>query len=149
MLTRWKSEVVAPRLDAKPIAVRPPQPLSSPRHGLTLTPGLLVGAILLLTILAFGGYVVLQVSRFLQPPQLAMTSPPTRVITVDADHYLLAGTANAGATITIEASAEQTYRVTADSSGAWSRDVPLSKGQNDFRIVAVDAETAKPSEPTD
>jgi hypothetical protein len=148
VLTRWKGEVIAPRVAAKPIAVRPPQPLAAPRHGLTLTPGLLFAGILTLVIVAFGGYVVLQLFRFSQPPQLAMTSPVARVMTIEADHFLLTGTANPGATVAIEGAGQQTYRVTADGSGAWSREVPLTKGQNDFRIVATDTDTGKQSDAT-
>lgn len=147
VLTRWKSEAVVPR-EAKPIVVAPPRPIETPRRGLTITPGLFVGLLLSIAILAFLGYVVLQVFRFSQPPALVLTSPATPVITVDADHYVLVGTANPGATIAIDGGGDQTYRVIADTNGRWEKDVPLTKGQNDFRIVATDPETSTESKPT-
>jgi hypothetical protein len=63
----------------------------------------------------------------------------------DADRYVLSGTAAAGATIRIESGTSQEYRVTADASGNWSREVALTRGQNDFRVTAIDADTGKES----
>jgi cytoskeletal protein RodZ len=54
VLTRWKSELVAPRR-ARPIVAPPPRPIGAPRRGLILTPGLFVGLLLVLGILAFAG----------------------------------------------------------------------------------------------
>jgi hypothetical protein len=60
---------------------------------------------------------------------------------------LIAGTSDPDVTVTIQASGNQTYRFSADSSGGWSRDVPLSKGENQMTITATDPATAKVSPP--
>jgi cytoskeletal protein RodZ len=148
VLARWKSETVALR-QPKPVLLGPPQPIRAPRRGLMVTPGLFVGLLLTLAILAFGAYVGIQVFRFSQPPQLVMTSQEASLITVDSDHYTLAGTATPGSTIAIQAAASQVYRVTADATGKWQKDIPLTKGQNDFHILATDPETGNASKPID
>lgn len=144
VVARWKGETLAPR-HARQVVAPPPRPLAAPRRSFTLTPGLFVAAALSLVVLGFIGYVVVQVFRFSQPPLLAVTSPSGGHITVDADHYLLSGSASPGSSIRIGGVSERTYDVTADTEGRWSRDVPLTRGQNDFRVVASDPGTGKDS----
>ena len=149
VLTRWKSETVVPR-QARPVVAPPPRPLEAPRRGLIITPGLFVGLLLIAAILAFAGYLGVQLFRFSQPPLLAITAPPNNLLQLPTDRstYTLAGTANPGATVTITAAGDQQHQVTADAAGRWSREVSLTKGRNDFTIVATDADTKKDSPAT-
>ena len=145
VLDQWRREGGAARPTGPMIIA--PQPLEAPRGGFTFTPGVLVAAVLTLIIVAVGGYIALQLARSVQPPMLSVTSPTAVVSTLDADHVLIAGTSGAGITITIQASGNQTYRFSADSAGAWSQDVPLSKGENQMTITATDPNTTKVSPP--
>ncbi|MFI5262198.1 MAG: helix-turn-helix domain-containing protein [Candidatus Limnocylindrales bacterium] len=143
VLEQWKREAGSTK-PTGPVIIAP-QPLESPRNGLTFTPGVLVAAVLTLIILAVAGYIGLQLARSVQPPMLSVTSPVAVVSTVDADHILIAGTSDMNVTVTIQASGNQVYRFSADSSGDWSRDVPLSKGENQLTITATDPATSKVS----
>ena len=121
--------------------------LRAPRAGLTLTPGLLVGAVLTVAVIAFAGYVGVQFVRFAQPPELAVTRPSTVESTIDAETTTFAGTATAGATVTITGP-DGTVDTTATEAGTWSAEVALRKGRNEFLIVALDTETSKRSPET-
>ncbi len=144
VLEQWKTEVGS--RPAEPVVIVP-RPLEAPRGGLTFTPGIVIAALLTLAVVAFAGYIALQLFRFAQPPRLTVTSPASVVSEIDADHLLIAGQSDAGATVTIQATGNQVYRLTADSTGAWSKDVPLNKGRNDLTITATDPATAKDSAP--
>jgi cytoskeletal protein RodZ len=125
-----------------------PRALEAPRSRFTLTPGLAVGAILVLAIIAFAVYIVLQLFRFAKPPTLVITNPPTFVSEIaDVDRTVITGTSEAGVTITIRGAVQQPYRVTADGTGAWQKEVPLTKGRNEFTVTATDPTTAKDSAP--
>ncbi len=145
VLDQWRREGGAARPTGPMIIA--PQPLEAPRGGFTFTPGVLVAAVLTLIVVAVGGYIALQLARSVQPPMLSVTSPGAVVSTIDADHVLIAGTSDRNVTVTIQASGNQTYRFSADSAGAWSRDVPLSKGENQMTITATDPDTGKVSPP--
>ncbi len=121
--------------------------LRAPRGGLTLTPGLFVGVVLTLAVLGFAGYIAVQFLRFAQPPELAVTRPATVESTIDAETTTLAGTATAGATVTITGP-DGAVDTTATSAGMWSAEVPLRKGRNEFLIVALDTQTSKRSAET-
>jgi cytoskeletal protein RodZ len=118
--------------------------LRAPRAGLTVTPGLLVAGVLTVLVIAFVGYIGVQFVRFVQPPVLTITRPATVDSTIDAETTVLAGTASAGATVTITGP-DGPLTVTATSTGAWTADVPLRKGRNEFLIVALDPQTTKRS----
>ena len=141
----WKEEVGPKPLEK--VAVVPPRPLVTPRGGFTLSRGLFVAAILTLAVLAFAGYIAVQLFRFAQPPGVQLSQPAGSVAEIDADRTTLSGTTLPGATVTIEGTGRQVYRVTADESGRWRREVELSKGENDFTIVATDPATSKESRP--
>ena len=141
----WKEEVGPKPLEK--VAVVPPRPLVTPRGGFTLSRGLFVAAILTLAVLAFAGYIAVQLFRFAQPPGVQLSQPAGSVAEIDADRTTLSGTTLPGATVTIEGTGRQVYRVTADESGRWRREVERSKGENDFTIVATDPATSKESRP--
>lgn len=118
--------------------------LRAPRGGLTITPGLLVGLVLTAAILVFVGYIALQFMRFAQPPEVALTTPATAESTIDAERTTFRGTASPGATVTVTGP-DGPVTATADATGAWSAEVPLRKGRNEFIVGALDPETGKHS----
>jgi cytoskeletal protein RodZ len=146
VLEQYRQEYGASR-PSEPVIIVPPA-LEAPRGGFTFTPGLVVAAVLVVAVVAFAGYITLQLVRFAKPPTLAITQPSALVTEVaDADRTVLSGSSDAGATITIRGPGMQVYRASADSSGNWQKEVPLSKGRNDFTVVATDPATAKDSVP--
>ena len=144
VVAQWKGEVGESRR-SEPTTIAP-RPLEVPRGGFTFSRGLIVAAVLTLAVLAFAGYIGLQLFRFSQPPGLTVTQAAVSDAAPDSDSTTLSGTASTGATVAIEALGQETYRVTAGASGAWEQVVPLKKGRNDFTIVATDPETGKDSE---
>jgi len=144
VLAQWKTEVgESRRSETTTIA---PRPLAAPGGGFTFSRGLVVAAVLTLAVLAFAGYIGLQVFRFSRPPGLTVTQAAVSDAAADAESTTLSGTASAGSTVAIVALGQETYRVTAALSGSWEQVVPLKKGRNDFTIVATDPETGKDSE---
>ncbi len=146
VLLQWRRERGGGKEAPTPIAV--PRPIAAPRKGLTFSPSLIVFALLTIAVLAFGAYLGVQLLRFAKPPVLAVTSPATAVIEVDEDagEYVLRGTTNAGATVTITTPGRDPYNVTADADGDWNQRVELRRGRNEFEVSAVDPETGKRSE---
>lgn len=144
VLAQWKTEVGESRR-SEPTTIAP-RPLEAPRGGFTFSRGLIVAAVLTLAVLAFAGYIGLQLFRFAQPPGLTVAQAAVSDAAPDTESTTLSGTASAGATVAIEALGQETYRVTADASGDWEQVVPLKKGRNDFTILATDPETGKDSE---
>ncbi|HYM85046.1 MAG TPA: helix-turn-helix domain-containing protein [Candidatus Dormibacteraeota bacterium] len=143
VLRQWHDE----RGDSAPLPkLTVPKPLLEPRRGLTFSPGVVVAALLTVAVLAFVGYIAIQLLRFAKPPMVAVTSPATAVIEVDdtTTQYTIAGTATAGATIEITTPGrDQPYRVSASPDGTWSVSVDLRRGKNEFQITARDPETGK------
>ncbi len=144
VVARWKTEVGESRR-SEPTTIAP-RPLEAPRGGFTFSRGLIVAAILTLAVLAFAGYIGLQLFRFSQPPGLTVAQAAVSEADADAESTTLSGSASAGATVAIEALGQETYRVTAGPAGDWQQVVPLKKGRNDFTIVATDPDTGKDSE---
>ena len=149
VLLQWRHE----RGDPKeiPPAIVVPRPITTPRKGLTFSPGLVVAALLTVVIVAFGVYLGIQVLRFAKPPTIAVTQPTTAVIDVDESttKYTLEGTSLPGATVSIlTPGLEQPFQVTAASDGTWAYDVDLRRGRNQFDISSVDPDTGKHSEQT-
>jgi cytoskeletal protein RodZ len=144
VLARWKAETGEVRRH-EPTTIAP-RPLEAPRSGFTFSRGLLVAAVLTIAVLAFVGYIGLQLFRFAQPPGLTVAQAAVSEAAADAESTTLNGTASPGATVAIEAIGQETYRVTADADGDWQQSVPLKKGRNDFTITATDLETGKASE---
>jgi cytoskeletal protein RodZ len=146
VLVQWRRE----RGDGKeqPPAIVVPRPITTPRKGLTFSPGLVVAALLTVVIVAFGAYLGVQVLRFTKPPTIAVTQPATAVIDVDESTtaYTLVGTTLPGATVSIATPGREPYQVTATSGGDWNAAVDLRRGRNQFDITSLDPETQKRSE---
>jgi cytoskeletal protein RodZ len=147
ILGQWRRERgdVGP---AQPV-IAVPRPLTAPRRGLTFSPGVLVAALVTVVVLLVGGYLAIQVMRFAKPPTLAITDPKIATVTVGESRtsYVLRGTTIPGGRITVEV-AGATHQAEGDSTGAWSVDVDLRRGKNQFKIDAIDPETGKHAETT-
>ena len=147
VLRQWRrerGEATAP----EPVIV-PPRPLDEPARPLNFSPSIVVAALLTVGVVLFFVYLGAQLLRYSRPPDLAVTNPAQAVVNVDeaTTSFRLAGTSTAGATITIlTPGQEEPYRTTAQSSGDWSIQVDLRRGQNRFEINAVNPETGKAAE---
>ena len=149
VLLQWRRERGDPK--EAPPAIVVPRPITTPRKGLSFSPGLVVAALLTVVIVAFGVYLGVQVLRFAKPPTIAVTQPATAVIDVDESttSYTLQGSTLPGATVSILTPGhDEPFQVTARSDGQWAQDVDLRRGRNQFDVSAVDPETGKHSEET-
>ena len=147
VLLQWRRERGDPKEPQAAALADAPRPLPAPRQGLTFSPGLVVFALLLAAVLAFGAYLGVQLLRFAKPPTIAVTAPAAAVTAVDEDttSYVFEGTTIAGGSVTIK-TADQTLRTNADSTGDWSYAVDLRRGENEFEISAIDPSTGKVAE---
>ena len=143
VLARWKSEVGETRRQEPTIIV--PRPLDAPRGGPTITRGIIVTSMLAVGVVAFAGYIALQLVRFAQPPALLLDQPA--VSEAVAETTVISGHGDAGATVSILAVGHETYHLTVPASGTWQMTVPLKKGRNDFTITATDPATQRDSAP--
>ena len=147
---QWKHERGDLAMPAEPV-LNVPRPLEAPRQGFTISPLLVVAALLLVLIAAFGLYIGVQLLRYNKPPTIEVTDPAQAVINVPdgTTSYTLRGTSIAGASITItDPGLSQPSTVSADGAGRWTVDVELRRGRNEFDVSAVDPETGKPSDTT-
>lgn len=147
VIRQWHRERGDSTLVRPTLAV--PRPLTTPRRGLTFSPGILVAVMLTLAVVAFGAYLAVQLLRFARPPTIAVSDPPTAVFELPETEtqYTLRGTTAPGATVEITAAGvEEPYRTTADSTGDWSYAVDVRRGRNAFEIRAKDPDTLKTSE---
>lgn len=144
-LARWRSETVTMRR-TEAVTVAPPRPLAAPRRGPTFTPGIIVSALLSVLVIAFLGYVAMQVMRFSQSAEVTVDGSLVRTLEPDAVSTVLAGTTAASATVTITGPSDFHATTDAGPEGTWSMTVPLTKGRNDFGITAADPGTDRASE---
>src|SRR5580765_85753 len=142
ILVQWRRE----RGDGAPAqpVIAVPRPIAPPRRGLTFSPGVVVAALLTVVVLLVGAYLAVQILRYNKPPTITVTTPAVATITVDEGtaSYVLMGTTIPGGTVTVEA-AGGSRQASADSTGAWSVEVDLRRGKNQFKIDATDPETGK------
>jgi hypothetical protein len=99
-------------------------------------------------VLAFAAYLGVQLLRFAKPPTIAVSDPAAAVVDVDesATEYVIRGTSNPGASISIATPGRDPYSVNADADGDWSASVDLRRGRNQFEVTAIDPDTGKKSE---
>jgi cytoskeletal protein RodZ len=124
-----------------------PTGLEAPRQALTIGRGTIIAVLLAIGVIVFAAYLVVQLVRFSQHPNVAVTDPLSAVTQVDpgATVYTLRGTSLAGATVSIDTPGRETVRVTAGSDGRWSPPVDLIRGRNQFDVTATDPATGKTS----
>ncbi len=149
LLDRWHDEMEALRTATRVAVAPPPMPLVEPGgRRVTITPGMFVAGLVALVIFAFVGFIGLQLLRFVQAPTaVALTHPSNVFSTVDAQTIVLEGTSGRGSVVTIRGSAESVYTTNANDEGAWSREVNLARGTNNFTIIARDPVTGRDSDP--
>jgi cytoskeletal protein RodZ len=145
-LERWRSETATPRR-SEAVAVAPPRPLAAPRRGPIFTPGIIVSALLSVLVLAFLGYVAMQVMRFSQTGELTVEGALVRQLDPTAESTVLAGTTTPKATVTITGSSDFHATTDASAQGRWSMTVPVTKGQNEFIVTATEPGTERSSPP--
>ncbi|MBP1704613.1 MAG: transcriptional regulator, family [Chloroflexi bacterium] len=124
-----------------------PVAVEAPSQGFTFSPGIVVAALLILVLVAFGIYLAVQLTRFVEPPTVTVTDPATAVVEVaeDTSAYALRGSTSAGAQVTVRAPGRDEIQVTAGPDGSWQTTVELRRGENPFEISAVDPATGKTS----
>jgi len=149
VIDRWRGQLQVPRRQERVVVAPPPRPLVAPRRGFSITPGMIVGSVLTVAVLAFVGYIGWQVMRFaLDVPTIAISYPASRVVELDAEAVTLRGTLSQPGEVTITDAEGRVYVVNVGrEDGSWSQLVPLSKGRNTFSIVGTNRATERPSEP--
>lgn len=148
LLEHWREEMDALRAAEHVAVAPPPQPLIEPGgRRLTLTPAMLVAGLVVVVIVAFVGYIGFQLLRYAATTPITLTNPANVVSEVNSQSIVLAGTSSSGAAIVITGPGGKTYNTTADEHGAWSSQVDLGLGRNDFSIVSIDPVTQRKSDP--
>ena len=148
ILERWRDEMEQQRTATRVAVIPPPMPIAEPGgRRLHITPSMIVAGLVGLVVIAFVGYIGIQLMRFAQVTPLAVTNPPDVFFQIEASQITLAGTSSPGARIHISGPADQSYDVTASESGGWTRDVNLANGENNFTIIATDRDTGRDSTP--
>jgi cytoskeletal protein RodZ len=145
LLERWRDEMESLRSSERIAVAPPPQPIAAPGRRITITPGMFVAGIAALVVLAFIGYLAIQLLRYAEVTPVALTQPPNVFSTIDAETTVLEGTSGPGAAITIRGPGDELYNATANEDGEWSEQVNLARGRNDFAITALDRVTGRES----
>jgi hypothetical protein len=148
VLARWRREIAQPTSADTPRVKPPPQPIAAAGRGLKFTTGLVVALVLAAIVFVFVGYIGLQLVRFTQNPEISLNGPSIRQLQPGAERIVLSGGATPNALVTATGAADELFRTTtASPRGAWTLDLPVTKGRNDYTIITTDAETARESEP--
>jgi cytoskeletal protein RodZ len=148
ILERWRDEMEQMRTATRVAVAPPPMPIVEPGgRRFTITPTMIVAGVVALAILAFVGYIGVQLLRFSQVVPVGLTYPVDRVATINEERVTIEGTAGPGARINISGSGDQVYATNADEEGGWSQEVELARGENRFRVIATDPVTNRPSDP--
>jgi cytoskeletal protein RodZ len=147
ILERWRDEMESLRSVERVVVAPPPQPMAAPGRHLTITPGMIVAGLVALVVVAFIGYLGIQLLRYVETTPVGLTVPADRVSTINADKIVLKGTSGPGARISIVGPGQQPFNTDANQDGEWTEEVPLARGRNDFTVTATDAVTGRASAP--
>jgi cytoskeletal protein RodZ len=147
VLVKWRNEQDMRNAAQQDAILAPPQPIAEPKGSLRFTRAVFAVALLMVVIVAFVGYVGLQLVRFSQVPAVALDGSPRRDLAADAQSVHLTGSSTAGFTIVVSGSGNFLKSVQAGDDTKWAIDLPVTKGQNDFTILARDPSTSKESPP--
>ena len=149
ILERWRDEMEQQRTATRVAVIPPPMPIVEPGgRRLHITPSMVVAGLVGLVVIAFVGYIGIQLLRFAdlsRPLPLAVTNPPDVIWQVNAPTITLAGTTSPAASVHITGPGDQAYDVTASEGGTWTREVNLAQGENNFAITAKDVATGQQS----
>ena len=144
VLDRWHEDQEPVQRAPSASVVAPPQPLTDPRSGFTLTPGIFVAVFLAVVIVGFVGYVGLQLARFSQVPVLGIDGPSVIQAARDERSVTVSGTAPARATVdAFDATQQPAGSAVADDQGHWTLTLAVQKGRNDFQLRTRDPETGR------
>ena len=80
ILLQWRRERGDGSADPVPVV---PRTVTAPRQGITISPRVFGGLLLVLVVVVVVGYVATQLVRFSKPPTITVTDPATAVVTVD------------------------------------------------------------------
>jgi cytoskeletal protein RodZ len=146
VLRQWRRE--RGEATAPEPAIVPPRPLEEPSRPLNFSPSVVVAALLTAGVILFFVYLGSQLLRYSKPPELSVTNPATAVLTVEEDDttYRLAGVTSAGSVVTVKTPGRPDISTTAQTSGEWSIQVDLRRGQNRFDVTARNPDTGKEAE---
>ncbi|HUR16642.1 MAG TPA: RodZ domain-containing protein [Candidatus Limnocylindrales bacterium] len=147
ILERWRDEMESLRESEQIAVAPPPQPIAAPARSFHVSSAIFFRGLVAVVIVAFVGYLAIQLLRFAETTPVALTNPPNVVSTVNDDHVALEGTAGRGSLITIRGPGGDLWNPRADEDGHWAQEVPLSLGRNDFTVIATDAVTNRESKP--
>jgi cytoskeletal protein RodZ len=148
ILERWRDEMEQTRTATRVAVIPPPMPIAEPGgRRLHISPSMIVAGLVGLVVLAFVGYIGIQLARFVETTPIALTNPPDLFSQTEVDSIILAGTSGPGALVRITGPGDQLYNVSANENGEWSREVSLARGRNDFTVVATDPVTQRDSKP--
>ena len=146
VLRQWRRE--RGELSTPEPVIVPPRPIEEPARPMRFSSGVVVAALLTAFVVLFFVYLGSQLLRYSRPPELSVTNPATAVLEVeeDATTFRLAGMTSPGSIVTVTAPGRAELTATAQSSGEWSVQVDLRRGQNRFTITARNPETGKEAE---
>lgn len=146
VLRQWRRE--RGEATAPEAVIVPPRPIEEPSRSLHFSPSVVVAALLTAGVVLFFVYLGSQLLRYSKPPELTVTNPATAVFEADEDAttFRLAGMTSAGSVITIKTAGTSELTATAQTSGEWSVQVDLRRGQNRFDVTARNPETGKEAE---
>ena len=148
ILERWRDEMEQMRTATRVAVAPPPMPIVEPGgRRFTITPSMIVAGLVGLVVLAFVGYIGIQLLRFGETVEVGLSYPTNVFTTLNEERVQLEGTAGPGARISITGTGNQVYGTNADEEGAWSQEVGLARGENRFSVVATDPVTNRPSDP--
>ena len=146
ILTQWRRERGDMGPPAPVIAV--PRPIAAPRRGLTFSPGVIVAALLTVVVLARRGVSRGPGHAVRQAADARGHRPQGR--DADGRRGRRRRTSCAGRRSRAARSRSRSpacpRQTSADSTGAWSVEVDLRRGKNQFKIDATDPETGKHAE---
>jgi cytoskeletal protein RodZ len=148
ILDRWREEMEQMRTATRVAVAPPPMPLAEPGgRRFTLSPAMIVSAVVAVAVVLFVVWIGSQFIRFLDVTPVALTYPPNVISTIDAQEVTLQGTAAPGSNITITGPDGKVYTTRTNEDGIWSQTVPLVRGRNNFTVVATDTVTNRDTPP--
>lgn len=97
-----------------------------------LTPRMIIIGVIILIVLALGGYLWFQVSGFASAPKLLISEPASQEIKTTADKIKIAGTTDRDSSISLN-----NQPIPVNTAGNFEQIVILSKGINVFEVVST------------
>jgi len=147
IVAKWQGEQSTAQRAPRESIVAPPRPIAEPKGHLRFTRTILALAVLTCLVLAFAGYVGVQLFRYTQVPAVVLAGGPIRQLPADTTIVRFRGSTTPGVTITVDQAGQTVQTSQASSDGSWTVEVPVTRGRNDFSISATDPTNGKTSQP--